>query len=133
MMEDYFSCNSVNGKLVIDNGYCGNIAVTRIQNSKVEFNPDKLEKALGKQLASNVVHKRYEITDMNGLTAYLRSCNVDPKIFKSFLSVSKIVDTKELDRLEELGKITTKQVEGCYTIKKQNAYFTVNVTKGQEE
>lgn len=129
-MEDYFSRNGIDNKVVVDGELNGDLVVTRVQSSKVEFNPDKLEKALGKELASSVIHKRYEITDMSGLVAYLKSCGVDPKVFKSFLNVSKTVDTKELDRLEELGKVTTAQVKGCYTIKKQSPYFTVGVVKG---
>lgn len=132
-MEDYFSHNNIDGKLTVDGGYTGDLVVTRIQNSKVEFNPDKLEKALGKELALSVINKRYEITDISGLIAYLKSCGVDPKVFKSFLLVSKSVDTKELDKLEELGKITADQVKGCYKIKKQNPYFTVSIAKGQGE
>lgn len=133
-MEDYFSRNDIDdSKVVVHGGYNGDLVVTRIQSSKVEFNPDKLEKALGKELASGVISKRYEIADMSGLVTYLKSCGVDPKVFKSFLLVSKSVDTKELDKLEELGKITADQVKGCYTVKKQNPYFTVSVAKGQGE
>lgn len=133
-MEDYFQYNNVNGKLTIDSGEfdgAESFVVTRIQSSKVEFNPDKLEKALGKELSRNVIQKHYEIIDMNGLVTYLKECGVDPKIFKSLISVRKTVNTKELDRLEELGKITAEQIKGCYTVKSQSPYFTVNVGKGQ--
>lgn len=134
-MEDYFKCNEVDGKLTIE---CDELAdaqsfvVTRIQSSRVEFNPDKLEKALGKELSRDVIQKHYEIVDMNGLITYLKDCGIDPKVFKSFISVRKTVDTKELDRLEELGKITAEQIKGCYTVKSQSPYFTVNVGKGQD-
>lgn len=135
-MEDYFRCNNVDGKLTIDcNEYgenCGTFTVTRVQSSKVEFNPDKLEKVLGKELSQDVIQKHYEITDMNGLVTYLKECGISPKVFKSFISVRKTVNTKELDRLEELGMITAEQIKGCYTIKSQNPYFTVNIGKGQE-
>lgn len=133
-MEDYFQSNEIDGKLTIE---CGEFAdaqsfvVTRIQSSRVEFNPDKLEKALGKELSRDVIQKHYEIIDVDGLLTYLKECGVDPKVFKSFVSVRKTVNTKELDRLEELGKITAKQIQGCYTVKSQSPYFTVNVGKGQ--
>ena len=110
----------------------GNLVVNRIQKSSVEFDPNKLEKALG-MLAKDVIIKRYEIVDITGLIAYLKECGVDPKVFRSFLNVSKSVDVRELDRLEELGKITAAQVEGCYTIKRQSPYFTVGVKKGQSD
>ena len=132
-MEDYFSCNEVDGKMTVDCGLnIGKVTITRIQSSKVEFNPDKLEKALGKELARNVIQKHYEIIDMSGLVTYLKECGISPKVFKSFISVRKTVNTKELDRLEELGKITAKQIKGCYTIKTQSPYFTVNIGKGQD-
>ena len=41
-MEDYFSHNNIDVNLTVDGGYAGDLVVTRIQNSKVEFNPDKL-------------------------------------------------------------------------------------------
>lgn len=134
-MEDYFKYNNVDGKLTIE---CDELAdvqsfvVTRIQSSRVEFNPDKLEKVLGKELSRDVIQKHYEIVDMNGLVTYLKECGIDPKVFKSFISVRKTVNTKELDRLEELGKITAEQIKGCYTVKSQSPYFTVNIGKGQD-
>ena len=68
---------------------------------------------------------------MPALVTYLKECGVDPKIFKSFIVTTKSVDTKELDRLEEIGKITTSQVQGCYTVKNQKPYFTVGLRKGK--
>lgn len=135
-MEDYFRCNGIDGKLTIEcneyDDYGKTISVTRVQSSKVEFNPDKLEKALGKKLSQDVIQKHYEITDMNGLVTYLKDCGISPKVFKSFISVRKTVNMKELDRLEELGMITAEQIKGCYTVKSQNPYFTVNIGKGQD-
>lgn len=133
-MEDYFECESIDKTLTIESESLAesDLVVNRIQKSSVEFNPNKLEKALGKELSKQVIVKRYEITDINALIAYLKECNVDPKIFKSFLIVSKTVDTKELDKLDELGKISTEQIKGCYTIKHQKPYFTVNVKRGND-
>lgn len=134
-MEDYFKNNSIDGKLVIDNDEFNDaesFVVTRIQSSKVEFNPDKLEKALGKEFSRDVIQKHYEITDMAGLVSYLQGYGVNPKVFKGFISVRKSVNVKELDRLEGLGKITAEQIKGCYTVRSQKPYFTVNIGKGQD-
>ena len=136
-MEDYFDCNDIdpNEGVTIDYDnelvYSGTLIVKKVQKSSVEFDADKLEKALGKELSQDVITKKHEITDMAGLVAYLKECGCDPKIFKSFIQTSKVIDTKELDRLEEIGKITTDQVAGCYEVKPQKPYFTVNVKKGQ--
>ena len=134
-MEDYFKCNDVNKLTIYNDNYNGDrqtFTVTRVQSSKVEFNPDKLEKVLGKELSQSVIQKHYEIADMIGLVSYLKDCGINPKVFKSFISVRKTVNVKELDRLEELGMITAEQLKGCYTIKCQNPYFTVNIGKGQD-
>jgi hypothetical protein len=133
-MEDYFKYNNIDGKLTIESDDIDgieNFVVTRIQSSKVEFNPDKLERVLGKELSRDVIQKHYEIVDMAGLISYLQGYGINPKVFKSFISIRKSVNTKELDRLESLGKITAEQVKGCYTVKSQNPYFTVNIGKGQ--
>lgn len=134
-MEDFFECNKVGPKLRFEDedSFAGNLVVTRVQKSSVIFNADKLEKALGKELSQDVIIKRYEIIDMFGLTKYLKECGVDPKVFKSFLHVSKTVDEKELDKLEEIGKISEEQIKGCYTVKSQKPYFTVGIRKGQSD
>ena len=62
---------------------------------------------------------------MLGLITYLQECGVDPKIFKSFISVEESVDVKELERLEELGKISKEQLKGCYSVKCQKPYYQV--------
>lgn len=134
-MEDYFSCNDIDSEgIEIDYAdefvFAGTLTVKKVQKSSVEFDADKLEKALGKEF-SDIIIKRHEITDIQGLMVYLKECGCDPKIFKSFIQTIKSVDTKELDRLEEIGKITTAQVKGCYEVKPQKPYFTVTTKKGQ--
>ena len=109
------------------------LVVNRIQKSNVEFDCDKLERALGKELSKNVIQKKYEVIDMNGLIRYLKECGVNPKVFKKFINVSKFVNEKELDRLEELGKISIGKINGCYSIKHQKPYFTVKVKKGNDD
>lgn len=134
-MEDYFEQNNVDPSegvtLEYDDElvYNGTLIVKKVQKYSVEFDANKLEKALGKELSQDVILKKYEVTDMPGLVTYLKECGCDPKVFKAFIQASKMVDTKELDRLEEIGKVTTKQVAGCYEVKPQKPYFTVSVVK----
>lgn len=134
-MEDFFNCNNIDGKLTIelDEEFADveKIVVTRIQNSKVEFNPDKLEKVLGKELSQNVIQKQYEIVNIEGLISCLRDCGVSSKMFRNFISIRKFVNVKELEKLEELGQISAEQIKGCYSIKSQSPYFTVNAGRGQ--
>ena len=134
-MEDYFKYKGIDKSLTFsyDDLVRSDLVVNRIQKSSVEFDPNKLAKALGKQLAKQVIIEEYEIADIDALIAYLKECDVDPKIFKSFLNVSQTVDTQELDRLEEIGKITAEQIKGCYIVKCQKPYFTVGVKRGHDD
>lgn len=129
-MTKLFETENADNSIIFEGDFAEeNLEVKKVQKSSVIFNADKLEKKISKEIAKNVIVKRYEVVDMFGLIAYLKECGVDPKIFKSFLSITKSVDTKELERLEEIGKIDIKQIEGCYTVKKQNPYFTVGIKK----
>lgn len=66
---------------------------------------------------------------MPGLIEYLKSCGVNPKKFKSFLNVTKTVNQKEIDQLFLTGKLSEKDVDGCYTTEKKNPYYTVTTKK----
>lgn len=110
----------------------GKLVVNRIQKQDVLFDADKLEKVLSKAARKKVIKKKYEIVNMSALVDYLKQCGVDPVIFKSFLCITKSVDLKELDKMEELGEITIEEVKDCYSVNFQKPYFTVSM-KGQNE
>lgn len=136
--SDYLECNDMGDSIDIEyvggeafNDFAGTLHLKKIQKASVEFNADAIEKALGKELSKEVILKRYEVQDMAALIVYLKECGVDPKIFKSFIVVEKSVDAEAIDRLEEVGRITHEQIDGCYTVKTQNPYFTVKVKRGQ--
>lgn len=103
--------------------------VTKVQQTVVNFDADKLEDKLGKEYCQEFINKSYEIQDMTGLIEYLKSCGVSPKKFKSFLKVTKIVDAKKIDQLFLTAKLSEKDVEGCYTTEKKSRYYTVKVEK----
>lgn len=137
LMETFFEAEGLEKSVVFTNcgidGECEKYTVTRVQRLSVDFDPTRLEKALDKDISKSVIQKSYEIINMDGLIGYLKECGVDPKIFKSFLNVFKSVDLDELNRLEEIGKISREQVEGCYTVKRQKPYFTVSVKRGNSD
>lgn len=103
--------------------------VSKVQRTNISWNIDKLTKNLSKQIRKSIILRRYEVTDMLGLIAYLKECGVDPKIFKSFISCEETVDVKELERLEELGKVSKEQLRGCYSVKCQKPYYQVRKGK----
>ena len=94
---------------------------------------DALENNLSKEMSKDVIDKSYTITDINRLIIYLKSCGVDPKVFKSFINVTKTVDEKKLDKLADLGLIRKEQLEGCYTLKRKKPYFTVKMKRGKHD
>lgn len=129
-MEELFDYEGID-KLVIEaNDLDGeDLVVNKVQKTSIDFDVDKLESRLGKKFSKEVIEKKYTITDFNRLVIYLRSCGVDPKVFKSFLSVIKTVDEKKLVKLADLGLIRKEQLEGCYTLKRQKPYFTVKMKR----
>lgn len=130
--EELFNYEGID-KLVIDNEDLeGNeLVVNRVQKTSVIFDIDALENNLSKEISKDVIDKSYTITDINRLIIYLKSCGVDPKVFKSFINVTKIVDEKKLDKLADLGLIREEQLEGCYTLKRKKPYFTVKMKRGK--
>lgn len=130
-MDEYFESKKLDDSVVFEYPMLGQSAlkVTRIQRASVDFKVDKLEKALPKDVAKKAIIKKYEVVDMQGLISYLKECNVDPQVFKSFLNITKSVDTKVMDKLEELGQISIEQIKGCYSLKKSTPYYTVSEIK----
>lgn len=105
------------------------VTVTKVVRTTVTFNADMVEKAIGKKLSQDVIMKRYEITDIDGLVAYLKKCNVEPSVFKSFLNITKTVDIRGLERLCELGLIDDEQLEGCYSVTEVGSYYRLREGK----
>ena len=108
------------------------ISVTKIQTSSILFDIDKIKKKVGRKLTSKFLDKKYEIADYDGLVKYLKEFDVDPKVFKSFISVEEKVNEEKLNNLSELGKIEMEQLEGCYEVKTRKPFYTVR-SKAREE
>lgn len=132
--EELFNYEGID-KLVVDNEDLeGNeLVVNKVQKTSVIFDIDALENNLSKEMCKDVVDKSYTITDINRMIIYLKSCGVDPKVFKSFLNVTKTVDEKKLDKLADLGLISKEQLEGCYTLKRKKPYFVVRMKRGKHD
>lgn len=126
--EELFNYEGID-KLVIDN----ELVVNKVQKTSVIFDVNALENNLSKEMCKDVIDKSYTLTDINRLIIYLKSCGVDPKVFKSFINVTKTVDEKKLDKLADLGLIRKEQLEGCYTLKRKKPYFTVKMKRGKHD
>lgn len=112
-----------------DAGLSASVTVTKVTRTKIIWDVQKLTKAVGKKLAKKVIKKTYKVNDMQGLTAYLKECGVDPLVFKSFITVDSKVDEDAIDRLEALGKIDGEKIEACCSVEMSDPYFRIAVKK----
>jgi hypothetical protein len=111
--------------------YDSRLKVVKSQRITIEFDVRKLKRKLDKKLYKSITDKVVMINDLDSLISYLRKCNVDPTVFKSFLNINESVNKKELDRLEELGKISKEDLDGCYKVKAGSSYYMVKEEKSE--
>lgn len=130
-MGELFS--KMGGKSILFGGNInGNevLKVSRVEKTSIVWDAEKLSKRLPKSIARKCIRKEYRIQNMTGLVEYLKSCGVDPKEFKKYLSIEMTVDQDEVGRLGDIGQISAKSISGCYVIKCQRPYFILSVKKG---
>lgn len=96
-----------------------------IINKKIIWDIDKLSKKVDKEILNEVVDKTYTINDFDGLVEYLKSCGVNPKVFKKFINVKKEVNNKKVDELGHLGEINIKKLTGCYELQANFSYIKI--------
>lgn len=105
--------------------------VKKIEPSTIVWDVDKLEKMLDKEDVRHVIDKTYTINDIDGLVAYLKSCGVSPKRFKSFIDVSKKVNNDALEQLDAVGKLDRDDLSECYTVNKKSSYLRISMTEDE--
>lgn len=104
--------------------------ITQSVRKKITFDPEKLEKAVGK--GNGIVHRKYYIDEesINQLVDYLKSCGVSGKVFKSYLSIERQVDEQVLDAAIESGFVRMDDIADCYTIEYGDPYYKVGELDG---
>lgn len=107
--------------------------LTRSVTTKVVFDADKLQQRLSKHDAAVVIETKATIEDLDGLVKYLKACGVDPKVFKTFISVQKKVDQEALDQLEALGSITKEDLVGTFEVTTGSPSFRITMREDEAE
>lgn len=104
--------------------------ITQSVRKKITFDPEKLEKAVGK--GNGIVHRKYCIDEesIDQLVDYLKSCGVSGKVFKSYLSIERQVDEQVLDTAIESGFVRMDDIADCYTIEYGDPYYKVGESDG---
>lgn len=138
IIDEYFDENEIDKSVNVDVADGDSITkacikVSKVKRTTVSFNVEKVERALGHEISSQVINKKYEVNDMLGLTMYLKSIGADPRIFKSFINVTKTVNVNELEKLNELGIIDECQLDGCFTVTNGEPYYKLKLGKGDVE
>lgn len=105
------------------------LRVTRVRRTTVKWDVDKLRKALNKEQFKRATTKECTITNLDGLVKYLKSCGVDPKKFKKYISVNTQVNADVLEQMYAVGEISQKDVKGCYTTEMGEPYMRLTELK----
>jgi len=133
-MDNYFDQLAANRKTVRFEDINGDVlSVTRVAPTRIEWIPEKLRARVTKPVWKQLVKKHYEVIDMPGLIKYLKSCGVDPTIFKSFVEVTETVDEKAIERLGDVGKLTPHNIKGCYIVKISKPYYKLKRKQFDEQ
>ncbi len=99
--------------------------VNNVIRKKIDWDLELLKKNIGKDLYNKVVDKEYKIDDIEGLISYLKSCGVNPKVFKSFLNITEKVNQEVMDELGRTGEITIEDLAECYTVTENEGYIRI--------
>jgi len=123
-MDDYFSELSRGRRSATFSDINGDdLVVTKVDKIKIVWFPEKLKKKVEKRIWKQLIVKHYEVVDMAGLVAYLKSCNVDPMIFKSFIEVTESVDEKAVEALSDRGDLRVSDIAGCYATQDSKPFY----------
>lgn len=122
-MQDFFEKKHIHEinvepekALAMANGI--NMITARVyENIKLDYFPDKLKEKLDPELFNEVTSKTYTISDFNGLVELLKEHGITPKQFKKYITVTTNVDKERIKQLYDVGDITQKMLNGCYSAK----------------
>lgn len=123
VLREYLEKSKIN-KFTFKNGNIP-FSVQNVKQRKIVFDVEKLESKLSKKVFNTIVKKEYKINDFNGLVKYLKSCGVDPNVFKQYIDVEKVVDKDKIDELGEAGVIKINDIKDCYTIYENAGYIKI--------
>lgn len=101
------------------------IRVTKVSPQKFHWNTKELKRKLKKHVYNKIVTRKYVIADYEELVKYLKSCGVDPAVFKSYITAEDKLDMKVFEKEYGIGNIKLSDVEGCYRVEDGEPYLRV--------
>lgn len=103
------------------------VMVTKVEQTKIEWDTKQLEENLEKDVAEKVIQKKYIVKDMPALIDLLKSYGVKSKEFKKLIDVERKVNTDKVNELSEVGEITRKDLTGTYKTISGSKYLRFTV------
>lgn len=135
-MESLFHDRSNNSVTITNHNMADSepnvLKVTRVEKTSIRWDIGKLKKRLPQDVFKKVVRKEYRIVGMPQLIKYLKSCGVDPEVFKQHIVVDESVDQDAIGRMGELGYIQAHRISGCYVVDCAKPYFKVSLVKAKD-
>lgn len=108
IMAKYFEKS---GNRSIENDDC---TVYVAERAKVNYDVDKIQESLPKELYSQFIVNTRTISDWNYFGKLMRSKGITMDQLRPCISVKKEVNQKALDKLYERGKVDIRDLDGCY-------------------
>lgn len=116
----------------VADGEPNQLKVSKVERTSIRWDIEKLRKRFPGHVFKRMVKKEYRVVGMPQLVQYLKSCGVDPNIFKQFIVVDETVDPDAIDQLGNLGVISSQQISGCYVVDCAKPYYTVKLVKAKD-
>lgn len=107
--------------------------VQNVEQKKIIWDIDELKRKLSSDILNKILIKEVKVVDLVGLMKYLKSCGVDSKEFKKYISVSTTVNEKQVNQLSEMGEIDESDLNGCYVVKPISSYVRIDVEENEPE
>jgi len=91
------------------------LEAVRTERVYTDYNVERLEKKISKNLFKEITDKEYQIVDMDGLASVLKNHGVKFSEFKKFIRTTTKVNRDKIKQAYALGKLTMDEISGCYS------------------
>lgn len=81
---------------------------------KIEYDLEKLEKRLSKEVLEQIIDKKIIIADLTGLITTMKMAGLAPGELKTRIKIEKEVNKESIKALFDMEQLDIKELEGCY-------------------
>jgi hypothetical protein len=87
----------------------------------ITYDISKLKEKLDPEVFKQVIRKEYMVNDFQQLVKLVAKFKVPKSDFLKLVSSIAAVDRNALNKLYDIGEITAKDLQGCYTVSVSNS------------